>query len=438
MKFVNHSITVFLCTVLIVACSGSGDGTEDGQPVASLPPASSMAKIDAFNAEPIAGQAAGAVFASESFSALVGGRSGLPVGSAGNGLSKTGGMQNGGLVGVLAQAATLDTTIACAVAGSVTLTGDIADPTTLSGGDNIRLQFSMCDDGEGQVLNGIVELNVNSFSGDLLQGLIHLNTHVMFVGMEVAEGQKETSFNGDAELDLDTTMPPITTSVVSGTSLSVSDSAGSVTLAFFHSNLAQDAGVAPQAYTAEASGTLSSTLFDGNVNYSTPIPFTGFAGEYPFAGELLVTGGDGTSVRLVVLDSLNVRLQIDPGDGSGIITRDTTWVELPAKLGASVGETGITGQVLMGPIVPGPEVPGQVNEAPFAALFHVLRSDGSTVGRFVTSDDGFFRVSLPPGEYVIVPDASAPFPNAEQQTKSVTVPEHGFADVLLRFDTGMR
>jgi hypothetical protein len=183
---------------------------------------------------------------------------------------------------------------------------------------------------------------------------------------------------------------------------------------------------------------LSSTLFAGNVNYSTPLPFMGFAGEYPFVGELLVTGDDGASVRLLALDNANVRLQIDPGDGSGIITQDTTWAAVSPELGASISGTGISGQVLMGPIVPGPEVPGQVNEAPFSALFNVFHADGSTAGRFQSDEDGQFEIDLRPGEYTVVPDASAPFPNAGQQTRPVTVPEQGYADVILRFDTGIR
>jgi hypothetical protein len=104
----------------------------------------------------------------------------------------------------------------------------------------------------------------------------------------------------------------------------------------------------------------------------------------------------------------------------------------------SANATGISGQVLMGPIVPGPEVPGQVNEEPFSASFRVLHSDNNAVGRFKSDDNGNFTVVLPPGEYTIVPDTSAPFPNPEQQTKLVTVPENRFADVILRFDTGIR
>jgi hypothetical protein len=431
MKFAKQSLTAFLCTVLVVACSGS-----DGGSAAPLPMPSSMAKIDAFSGAQIAGGVADTVFASGAFVDVVNGGSGSLVGKTDSELSKAGGSQPGGMLSYLASALIPETTTACAVAGSVTATGQVVDPTTLSAGDRIMLQFSDCDDGEGQVLNGIYDLDVNSFSGDLLQGLIHLNATVNFDGFEVTEGQEKTSLIGGVALDLDTTAPPITRSSVSGNSISVSDNTDAATLTLFRSDLTHDAGVAPEAYTSAASGTLSSTLFAGNVDYSTPVPFMGYAGEYPFAGELLVTGADGASVRLLALDNVNVRLQIDPGDGSGIVTQDATWAVLASEVSANA--TGISGQVLMGPIVPGPEVPGQVNEEPFSASFRVLHSDNNAVGRFKSDDNGNFTVVLPPGEYTIVPDTSAPFPNPEQQTKLVTVPENRFADVILRFDTGIR
>jgi len=100
-------------------------------------------------------------------------------------------------------------------------------------------------------------------------------------------------------------------------------------------------------------------------------------------------------------------------------------------------ETGIKGKVLRGPIRPGPEIAGESDEAPFRASFHVLDSE-QVVARFESDEKGYFKVLLPPGEYTIVPDASAPIPYAKRQTKEVTVPEDGFADVTLKFDTGMR
>lgn len=432
MNFAKQSLTVFLCTVLLVSCSGS-----DGGSAAPLPMPSSMAKIDATNAASIAGGVVDAVLASGSFGDILsGGGSGSLAGKADNGLSKAVGSQPGGLLGFFASAPIPETNVLCAVDGSVTVTGQVANPTTLSAGDRLRFEFFDCDDGADQVLNGVYEIVVNNFSGDVLQGLFDLNATATFDGFEVTQGLEMTALTGATTLDLDTSIPLMTSVSVSGVSLSVSDNTDSATLTDFRTDVTHNAGVAPEVYTTAASGTLTSTLFEGDVNYSTPVPLQGFVGEYPFPGELLVTGEGGASLRLMALDNINVRLEIDPGDGSGIVTQDITWFEVVNAVGADA--TGITGQVLMGPIVPGPEVPGQINEAPFSALFNVLDSANNAVARFESDDNGNFMVLLAPGDYTIVPDASTPIPYPEQQTKTVTVPETGFADVVLMFDTGIR
>ena len=322
MKFPKQSLTAFLCTILVVACSGSNSGS-----VAPTP--TSLAVIDANSAAPIAGGVIEAVFASGRFGDLVGGGgSGGLVGQTNNGLSKVGGSQPGSMLGYFAKVPIPGTNTPCAVDGSVTVSGNVADPTTLSTGDRLMLEFFDCDDGFGQVLNGIYELLINSFSGDLGQLLFTLSATSTFTGFEVMEGQELTSLNGDATLDLDTSMPLMTSVSVSGDSISVSDNTDTATLRTFQTDVTHDASVTPEAYTYAASGTLTSTLFEGEVNYSTPVTFQGFAGEYPHTGELLITGAGGSSVRLIALDNVNVRLEIDPGDGSGVITQDTTWAEL--------------------------------------------------------------------------------------------------------------
>ncbi len=101
-------------------------------------------------------------------------------------------------------------------------------------------------------------------------------------------------------------------------------------------------------------------------------------------------------------------------------------------------ETGIKGQVMMGPIAPGPTVAGAADEAPFRAVFLVLDAESKLVTRFKSDESGNFKVLLVPGNYTIVPDKLAPFPYPARQSKTVKVPEDGFADVTLRFDTGMR
>jgi hypothetical protein len=99
--------------------------------------------------------------------------------------------------------------------------------------------------------------------------------------------------------------------------------------------------------------------------------------------------------------------------------------------------SGLRGVVLMGPVAPGPVAVGQADEAPFSAGFTVLDADGK-VAHFESAADGRFELALPPGDYTIVPDATAPIPYPRRQQHAVTVPATGYAEVTLRFDTGMR
>ena len=100
--------------------------------------------------------------------------------------------------------------------------------------------------------------------------------------------------------------------------------------------------------------------------------------------------------------------------------------------------TGVRGVVLRGPVAPGPEPVGGASEAPFAALFHVLDRSGAEVARFQSDGEGRFEVALREGMYEVVPDDSAPLLDPAGQRRDVTVPEDGYADVVLHFDTGLR
>ena len=103
----------------------------------------------------------------------------------------------------------------------------------------------------------------------------------------------------------------------------------------------------------------------------------------------------------------------------------------------NAAETGIRGTVVWGPLGPGPVSAGQSDEAPLRAAFQIMSTERK-VARFESDQKGHFEVSLPPGEYTIVPDKSTPIPFPERQKMTVTVPEDGFAVITVRLDTGMR
>ena len=99
--------------------------------------------------------------------------------------------------------------------------------------------------------------------------------------------------------------------------------------------------------------------------------------------------------------------------------------------------TGLGGIVYRGPINP-VEMEGQVNDAPFSALFRVYNLKNKLITSFSSNAAGEYNVMLAPGNYKIIPDKSAPIMSAESQVKEITVKTVGITNSDLYFDTGIR
>jgi len=101
--------------------------------------------------------------------------------------------------------------------------------------------------------------------------------------------------------------------------------------------------------------------------------------------------------------------------------------------------TGLEGIVYRGPISP-VVVDGEVNDAPFSALFRVYNLKNKRVATFTSNAAGEFSVVLAPGTYKIIPDKSAPIIiiSAESQVQEITVNPVGITNLDLYFDTGIR
>ena len=99
--------------------------------------------------------------------------------------------------------------------------------------------------------------------------------------------------------------------------------------------------------------------------------------------------------------------------------------------------TGLEGTVLKGPINP-VEIVGQVNDAPFAAEFHVYDEQDKFVKSFLSDENGKFKVLLDPGEFKIIPDQSSPIIMPEHQSKEISIGTEGIKNQDLYFDTGIR
>ena len=225
------------------------------------------------------------------------------------------------------------TTLPCQVSGSITVSGDLADPITptLTEGDVINVDADNCDDGLGEVLDGQLGFSVDAFEGDLLSGLYNLTMSMTMTDLSVTSAGETLTSSGDATVMLNTLSAPSVSAQVSGSSLTTQTGAITETLSNFLSAQSVDAGQTPAPYTLSSAGGLDSSRLSGSVEFSTPVTFSGFDNGYPQTGELLVTGAS-SSARLIALDAVNVRVEIDSdGDGTVDDVIDTTWAELTGE-----------------------------------------------------------------------------------------------------------
>jgi len=105
---------------------------------------------------------------------------------------------------------------------------------------------------------------------------------------------------------------------------------------------------------------------------------------------------------------------------------------------SKIGNAGITGVVLVGPIRPGPIKRGSESPtaAPLPNATFAVTSDSGAVTRFTTDTTGRFKILLEPGHYFVVlaenrfPKPCGPF--------EINVEKGKMTDVEWRCDSGMR
>ena len=312
------------------ACGGGSDGAGNG---GTLPPPTGMT-IDRNNAMQATAASYDAATQSGGYASLAG-ANGITA-DAGGGRAKPAIAAAGRAFDRLLQKIPFGPdSYPCAVAGTVTFSGNIADPVVLasgmlSPGDIFLVVYAGCDDGTGEIIDGTIDMRVDAFDGDVLTGAYVLTMSMDVTDFQVATATDTLLGNGDATATLDTEAAPYVEASVSGDSMTTDTDTHSDTVTVYASAQTLDARVSPSPYTMRASGTLDSTRLAGVVTYSTPVVFAGFDDEYPGTGELLVEG-ENSSARLVAIDNVNVRIEIDAdGDGTVDDTILTAWAELAA------------------------------------------------------------------------------------------------------------
>jgi hypothetical protein len=326
------SVSLLISLVFVAACSGGAGSYNNANP----PPPAGF-DITPTNAMQVSQVAYQSVVTSGDIAGLAG-SSGLTANSGGNFSKPT--LDARGTFASLLQKIPFDptsvqapfgpTSLPCAVSGSLTISGDLANPLTLSAGDTIRADYDNCNDGLGETIDGTLDFIVDVFAGDIFTGLYDMTMTMDLIDFQSTTANDVLLANGDATATLNTMAAPYVEASVSGNSMTTNTNGTSESLTAYSSAQTLDAGLDPAPYTMIASGTLDSSQLSGAITYSTPVMFEGLGSDYPHAGELLVAGSD-SSIRLIAVDNVNVRIEIYSNvDGTG--TPDdtilTTWAEL--------------------------------------------------------------------------------------------------------------
>ncbi len=220
-------------------------------------------------------------------------------------------------------------TTPCAVSGSVTVSGDIASPLTVTEGDFLDYLWENCDDGLGQVINGLIGMTFTEFEGNLLAGRILLRVSLAVQNFQVIEPTESHTTTGNLALTIDSRSQPLTVVTTMGSTLMVDNGRSTETLTDFSSTVTEDTSVFPANFTTEATGSVSSTQFAGVVSYDTPVAFQAMGDGFPYVGEMLVFGTGNASIRITAIDEVSVMIEADyNGDGASDATIETTWAAL--------------------------------------------------------------------------------------------------------------
>ena len=217
----------------------------------------------------------------------------------------------------------------CAISGTVDITMTVTDPNTLTIGDRVVAVFTSCDDGDGYVTNGTVDLTIADVQGDIFTDVFLVEMDITLVDLSIMEETDTVTADGDVTLTIDSLDFPVVVLSIAGSELALGSSTDALTLTDFDHYYQLDMGVFPSAIMAGAEGRLESESLGGTVDYETPVPVQASGESDPSSGEILITGADGSTVRIIIVDSTHVTLEIDE-NGDNVIDEyvDTTWAEL--------------------------------------------------------------------------------------------------------------
>ena len=99
-------------------------------------------------------------------------------------------------------------------------------------------------------------------------------------------------------------------------------------------------------------------------------------------------------------------------------------------------ESGIEGQVLMGPMCPVAQQGLACPDQPYQATLTVNNPSGGTIVQFQTDGGGHFRIPLASGQYILHPESPNGMPFAADQ--AIIVGTGQYTQIVVNYDSGIR
>ena len=320
---------IALVTISLAACGGGGNG--GGGTISTAP----LAEITSANAPAISSAVMSSMLEGGDLGAFAGLTTGAGTGSLKGELvfAKVGALQTGAIrmftkqrqLGIF-QAPIEPMMEECLGGGTLTMSGDLQNPGTLTQGDTITFEYDECSEGT-TVVHGTFAMTITSFSGDLLSGTFSFGVDVDLSGFRVLEDGELATADGEVSITLSAAADPSLEVSVRATTLTVGANGTTSTMTDFV--LTQQVDSQSGNYLLDASGSLTSSDFSGRVNFETTVSFQGTGDGNAFSGELVITGAAQATIHISVLDGTMLRLAIDTnGDGNADETMDRSWDEL--------------------------------------------------------------------------------------------------------------
>lgn len=237
----------------------------------------------------------------------------------------------------------------CATSGTVTVSfQDTDNSTTFTVGDALTMAFNSCVEPttateNGSTTNGSVTFAITDANGPLELGAAtgtpgapftasFTLTFAYFSSRDDVTSLTD-SINGDINFST-TDDGTNTTGTMSGTSLRMDSSVDGAFLMTNYNFTFMEANVptATTPYSFRVNMTIASTVANGSVTVTTPVTFAGQGVDDPTAGQMLITGANGSTLTLTASpDGVTVQMVVDE-DGAGATApvglADTTWAAI--------------------------------------------------------------------------------------------------------------